>query len=185
MKYFTKEWFLGGQGNHKKMKEEVDSYQKHYRTIEKLIPSDLKSALHIHDCDLIKMNFIGADLIIEFDPTHALSDTTKLVFKNAVLLENDEPNKEFCSIYNEIYLVNGRYEIHILFSSCQNSAIVLKQIIVQSDNILFETQFRNVGKCVKCGKAVGDPTKKKYDKRLPKGVYSNNNWLCNSCYKNS
>ena len=186
MKYFTKEAYKNALGSQEKMEQRSNEYQKYYKSIEHLIPKKLQYALNLHENELIKSGFVGKDFIIEFDPihaSHAISPVTKLVFKNAVVLANDEPEVGSWTDVSEIYVEQGKYEIHILFSIFRNGSPLFRQIIVQADDILFEERFRNSGLCEKCGRVVSDPTKEEYEPRVYKGTFVNEKWFCEDCVK--
>lgn len=183
MKDFKKELYTddpAGQEKRKKVSGSED-YQKYYDTIKDQLPPGLEGALHMHDNCLLKMEFVGKDYHMDFDPTHALSRTTKLIFKNAVIVENDEPEPEEICLLTNIFLIPDGYELHMYFEGYADEKTTRKQLILQASDILFEMLFINRGACKKCGAMVSDPSKEGYESRGSKGCYIDHEFYCYPC----
>ncbi len=183
MKYFTKEWYLESKkiGNITETAER--KYSSYYKVVKKLIPPELNIALSLHDNRLVKIGYDGNDYYMFFDPTHALSDTTRLVFKNTLILLDEGIYPGMDCIYTEIYPKFCGFELHFLFDSFLNDERILKYFTIQTEKVIYDFVFRNIGKCSKCGKIVSDPTKKNFESRIHKGIFINNIWYCEKCFQ--
>ena len=178
MKFFTKEWYYRYKNNEEEIQKKEYAYQKYYETIKKYVNTYLDKALCLHDNIIIGVKYFE-NLEIEFNPIHAFSDTKRLIFKNSCILYDDIIEMNSYCLYSELYIVQEKYELHLLFEFYVDDAPVLKQFIIQADEILFEMQFRNIGKCIKCGEIISDPTKENYANRLAKGSFIKDKWYCN------
>jgi len=136
MKYFTKEWYYSDQDPFEKMEIARNGYEQYYKTVEHLLPEDIKM-LNMHDSQLIKMYYDGDDYVMEFDVYKiSWSPDNKLIFKNAQILESDEFNlsNRYVWLYEEVYLIDGKYEFHILFAERGGGDRSRPQMIILADN---------------------------------------------------
>jgi len=198
MKYYTKEFFqnywnipeTNFEMGKKYYEDVIKQYSEYYKTIKPLLHPELIKALCLHDNMVVAISFNkeidNDDYIIYFDPERALSNTCKLVFKNPVVIK-DEDITAFTdyAIHEELYLVDGKYELHLLFRRYTDDDLPrLVELIIQADDILYEIWFRNVGQCNNCGKLVEDPGMPRRTKRpLNPGQFIGGEWYCNECLK--
>ena len=68
-----------------------------------------------HDCFIIEVNTNGNDVIMKLDNEHGFSDKETIIFKNANIILDENINESWW-LYNEIYINNDKYEVHILAS---------------------------------------------------------------------
>ncbi len=111
MKYFVRGWFIDSEKADKIMKE----YNGYYRTIENQLSDSTKNLLrHRHDTHIVRAHFIGKDYVMELDKK--IWGQVKFVFYNAKVQLNDgDKIKNECWLYDEIYKLQNKIEIHILF----------------------------------------------------------------------
>lgn len=138
MKYFTKQWYQGNQKLFisKKMRnlshKAFDDYQEHYKQIEPSLPDNMKD-FHLHDCIIVDNEFIGKDFHMKIDSSNSACSLEKLIFVNAKILECDINLDKATWLYDEVYLQQNHFEMHILFDSkkCE-----LGEMVIAFDEII-------------------------------------------------
>lgn len=186
MRYFTKEWYMDTQGDQEKVENTVRQYQSYLKSIKSNLPIDLAERIHMHDNRLLSADIVDSDLILQFDPSHALSNVTKIVFHNAKVTSDHLLSYNFFWEYHEIYITGNKFQLEVLFymllDEDKNLNEHLCETVIEFDDIqIFDDYFRNIGKCVVCGVVVSDPTKEKYESRVKKGTFFNGKWYCSNC----
>ena len=88
----------------------------------------------LHDCELISAELIGNDFIIKTDLIEWGSDDyVKIIFKNAVLKKKDFGNQGLAWGYEELYIAQKGYELHVLLREYGSDK--LYELIVECENI--------------------------------------------------
>ena len=145
------------------------------------IPKKLFKALQLYDNNLIKFYSEENDFYMHFNPVGVVSDTTKLIFKNAKIIQYDSILAETDVYYNEIHLIPEGYELRFVFREYIDGIWVFKYLTVQAADILYELRFRNLGLCEKCGRPVVGPSKEECKEAFFTGQYIDDEWYCNEC----
>ncbi len=110
MRYFIKGW----DDNSIKSKEIMQKYNNYYKIIEKEIPANIKNVLYNrHDTHILKTYFKGKDYIMELE--EKIWGNAYIIFKNATIKKDINIKDEYW-LYDEIYKIKEKYEIHILFN---------------------------------------------------------------------
>lgn len=113
MKYFGREWLT----NPKKADEIVKEYEKYYETIENQLSDNLKQVMnHRHDTHITKTYFENKNYIMELKKE--IWGKVKLIFNNAEIKAKGKIEDE-CWIYDEVYKIGEKLEIHILFDKAE------------------------------------------------------------------
>lgn len=128
MKYFTKQWYRNNQKPfcfkkvHMQSEKVMDDYWEHYSRIELHLPESIKKihtnqGMDMHDCKIIDSGFVGKDFYMNIDSNGGFCSVNKLIFTNAEVLKSDINLDNAWWLYDEVYIQENRYEMHMLFHS--------------------------------------------------------------------
>jgi len=122
MKYFTKQWYKNNQKIfvNKKGLKILQEYVEYYKQIEPRLPDNIKAfnlQQTMHDCIVKEHGFVGKDFHMKIDSRGCYSSVEKLVFVNAEIMESDINLDDATWLYEEVYILQERYEMQILFWS--------------------------------------------------------------------
>lgn len=124
--YSTKEIILQlkkfGQENERIIQNVLENYTKAQQTQQ--ISDYLKENFGFHDCkvlSVIKQN----DITIDFDSRHGFTSYNRVIFHDAVIIQEDREIDGSWWIYEEIYKTEYGYEVHMLFAAHHDSKIEL------------------------------------------------------------
>jgi len=84
-------------------------------------PPAFMKKLFFHDRIVQSCKKVGDDVVLEFDYDEG-SEITKIIFKNATILEQEVPLEGAWWLYEEIYPCQGGYEFHVMFSQTGGNA---------------------------------------------------------------
>jgi len=115
-----------------------DAYSEHCKRIEPYLSDVVKEKFinnTMHDCAILKSDFVGDDLIMDIDSSGGFCDVIKLMFINAKIIECDIDLNGAWWIHEEVYMQQDGYELHVLFHSkdCE-----LGEMIITFDEIEIE-----------------------------------------------
>ena len=143
MKYMTKEWYeqsqlAGRPPFDKSLKDYVNrihsTYWHEYKKMFPCPPDFMKTIDKLHDCEIVSANVVGNDYIIISDNSEwGVEGYTKIIFKNAVIKKQDFDKQELGWCYDELYLAERGYELHVLFFEYGSSDVY--ELIVECENI--------------------------------------------------
>lgn len=111
-----------GQENEKIIQSVLDNYSKEQQAQQ--ISDYLKEIFGFHDCkvlSVIKQN----DITIDFDSSHGFTTNNRVIFHDAVVIQEDREVDGAWWIYEEVYKNEHGYEVHMLFADHQDSKIEL------------------------------------------------------------
>lgn len=129
MKYFKRGWFA----NPKDVNGIIEDYATYYKTIENQLSDNVKQVMkHRHDTHIVKAYIEGKDYVMELD--EEIWGKAKFIFQNADVKINGKIEDEWW-LYDEIYKVGDKIEIHILFD--QADAIIF------CDDAYIDTETKN------------------------------------------
>lgn len=110
MKYFIKGWYEDNSKVEKIRRE----YNNHYKSIEDKLSANVKNMLKgRHDTHIIKTFFIENNYIMELE--ERIWGTANIIFCNATVKHSNNIKDEYW-LYDEIYQVSDKIEIHISFN---------------------------------------------------------------------
>lgn len=119
-------------------KEFVEKMCSDYKRVEEEQFKDIKPAFIIesfHDSDIKTSKMLDNDLLLELDNTGAFTDVTTVVFKSARILKQECNLKNCWWLYEELYKIDNRYEVHILLRDEDGE---LKDLILICDDIVLK-----------------------------------------------
>ncbi len=112
MKYFVRGW----DNEISNAERILGEYNNYYKTIKNRISKSIEKALDQHDSHIIEGYFEENNYIIKLE--ERIWGIAFIVFKNAIMKHNEKIKDDYW-IYNELYLVEDKYEIHILFDESE------------------------------------------------------------------
>lgn len=143
MKYMTKEWYEQCQlANRPPFDKSMEEYcQKNQRTYwleyKKMFPCPpdfMKTIGRLHDCDIVSADVVGNDYIIITDNSEwGVEGYTRIVLKNIVLKKQDFDKQNLGWCYEELYLAERGYELHVLLFEYGSKKMY--ELIVECENI--------------------------------------------------
>ncbi len=102
------------RANENAVKASVKAYDRESeKSFKKQIPEFLKE-FGFHDCDVISCRKRGGDIVLTLDNAGGFTRMSKIIFKNCTVLEQDARLSGAWWLYEEVYKVDGGYEIHTL-----------------------------------------------------------------------
>lgn len=135
MKYFVKDWYEDSDKAYKIMKE----YDTHYKSIEYKLSSNVKNVLRDrHDTHIINTSFIENNYIMELEE-HTWGKAN-IIFCNATVKHSDNIKDDYW-LYDEIYLVSDKIEIHISFGKSDTIIVCDDAYISIEDKDYFKNLY--------------------------------------------
>jgi hypothetical protein len=108
-----------------------DDYSSHYKSIKEQLPAGAVQLMEqsLHDATVISVEKLEEALIIKLDCSKGFHYFTDIQLTFAGVAEADIP-EDFAGawwLYNEIYLADDNFELHILFDSPMIEAKIIAQ----------------------------------------------------------
>lgn len=101
----------------------VKEYDKYYKKALVSFEKDMVENIQFHDCLIIDIKETEGSLSIVFDNSGGFTDICEIKFENYKVLKQDAPLQNSWWLYDEIYKINGKYELQVLLQD-NNSNIV-------------------------------------------------------------
>lgn len=130
---------------------EMDRPSQEYSRVYKRISHNLKSLTNIdldyfsfHDSRILSTHFDNSDFIIELESDYEPVELLQLVMKNARIIKNEDQYITAWWIYDEMYPVDDKIELHVLLyarvSDNNDEQMELKEIILQASYLQLNCQ---------------------------------------------
>ena len=116
-------------------KDVMQAYNKYYNTIKSKLPKDIDERLHLHDCLITNIIKESHKLTIELDCTEGYGDIKKVIFNNYSIQKEDINFINRWWLYEEIYIIDNQYELHIMTSGSREGVAYLT---IRADEIILE-----------------------------------------------
>lgn len=119
-------------------KDPIQAYNKQFKEIEDTLPINIKQNLDLHDSlitNIIKQN---DKMIIELDGSNSFTDVKSIIFSNYTILEENMNFINGYCLYEEIYIVDNQYELHLLIDVPKNNKPDLGNFTIKAENIVFK-----------------------------------------------
>lgn len=110
----------------------MKNYDAYYKQIKESLPEGIQN-LHMHDCEITDASFDGNDFVMDIDSDGGYVEISKLVLKNAQIIQHSEKLVGAIWLYDEVYQVDGRYELHMLLLSENRES--LEEMTILIDNV--------------------------------------------------
>lgn len=132
--YCTKEILSQLKGlskeNEIKVNEVLNEYTKAQK--EEMVSEQLRQRFGFHDCQVMSCEF-NQDMVFCLDTSGGFTDNNKITFKDAKIIKQEKPLEGSYWLYEELYIIQGGYEAHILFAAedIHELTISCKDIIIE------------------------------------------------------
>ncbi len=103
------------------VKKTFEDYEKYYNKELKEYKDNIVENLHLHDCLITKIIKQKDKLTIEIDSSESFTDIQTIIFEDYEIIEEEMNFINGWWLYEEIYIKNNIYEIHILIDVPQNN----------------------------------------------------------------
>lgn len=120
-------------------KDAMQAYNKIYNTIKKKLPKDIEERLHLHDCLITNIVKEKERLIIELNCEQGFGDVKRIIFDKYTVLEEEMNFINGWWLYEEIYIVDNNYELHILIDVPYKNSSNLGYFTIRASNITLNT----------------------------------------------
>ncbi|MCL2298836.1 MAG: DUF4085 domain-containing protein [Firmicutes bacterium] len=110
-------------------------YAKQYKAMLKKGNPAFLEDFSFHDCKVTSCHRQGNNLVIELDNSGGFSDIETIILEQCTILKQETPFRNAWWLYEEIYPVDGGWEIHALL---QNSRRQLIDFIVRAASVRFK-----------------------------------------------
>jgi len=114
--------------NRKEANQTAKGYEKQYRAMLKKGNPAFLEDFSFHDCKITSCRRQGKNLVIRLDNSGGFTDVQNIILEQCTILKQERPFRNAWWLYEEIYPVDGGWEIHVLL---QNSRMQLIDFIVQ------------------------------------------------------
>jgi len=114
----------------------IEEYRKYYKESLKSFDKIMVENIGFHDCVIISSKKEGKSLILIIDNSRVFTDIDEVVFENYNIIKQEGLLENSWWLYNEIYKVNDKYELHILLQN-RNSDLI--ELIISFENIAFNS----------------------------------------------
>ncbi|WP_249899367.1 DUF4085 family protein [Paenibacillus sp. PK3_47] len=104
----------------------------HQAQQEEKIPEHIRDRFHFHDCRVTEL-YRTQNMVIRLDPRGGFTSLNKITFVAPEVLKQDEGIAGRCWLYDELYCVDGGYEVHVLFEG--NG---MPELIIRCKDIVLE-----------------------------------------------
>ena len=126
--------------NKKSINRTIEEYRKYYKKALKSFDKNMVENIRFHDCMIVKSNKKDKSLILLLDNKGGFTDINEVTFENYNIIKQDGLLENSWWLYDEIYKVNDKYELHVLF---QNKNMDLIEFIISVENIAFNSNKNN------------------------------------------
>ena len=99
-------------GAQKKVDDTLKAYEDYYNTVN--VSSEIDDNLGFHDAVITSAEMKNGDLRLDFDISQSFAAKSSVTLKEAEILEKEAEFEGCVWLYDELYPVNGGYELHIL-----------------------------------------------------------------------
>lgn len=124
------------KNNEKSVNRTIKEYEKYYKKASKSFDRSIVENINFHDCSIIDVRQTEEYLLILFDNKGGFTDVDEVKFENYKIIKQDDLLQNSWWLYDEIYKINNKYELHVLL---QNKKMDLVDFIISADNITFST----------------------------------------------
>lgn len=121
--------------NSKSMQRTLEEYRNYYKESSKSFDKKVVDNINFHDCYITNINQTEKALTILFDNSGGFTDIDEVIFENYKVIKQDGLLQNTWWLYDEIYKVNDKYELHVLL---QNKNMDLLEFIIYFENIVFK-----------------------------------------------
>jgi hypothetical protein len=123
------------EGNEKVVRRVNKEYEIYYKKVLaslEAVDRAIFEEIKFHDCIIIDIKQTETSLSILFDNSGGFTDISEVVFENYRIIEKHDSLIKACWLYEEIYKIDGRYEVQALL---YNKNMELEEFIISAEHI--------------------------------------------------
>ncbi|MFZ5987724.1 MAG: DUF4085 family protein [Bacillota bacterium] len=128
------------EDNEKIVKRTIKEYEKYYKKALESFDRSIVEKINFHDCTIIEVKQTEQFLTVLFNNSGGFTDISEMQFENYKIIKQEALLQNSWWLYDEIYKVNGKYELHVLL---QNENMDLVEFIVSAEHISFKHNPEN------------------------------------------
>jgi len=113
-------------------------YLKEYIKIKDKLPKKIEDNFNLHDCLITNIVKEENKYIIELDCSSGFVDIKKIIFKDYKILEEEMKFINGWCLYQEIYIVDEEYEIHLMIDVPNKEDSNLGYLTIRAKDVVFE-----------------------------------------------
>lgn len=125
--------------NKKSVDKTIEEYRKYYKEALKSFDKNMVENIRFHDCKIVKSKDKDNTLTLLLDNTGGFTDINEVVFENYNIIKQDGLLENSWWLYNEIYKVNDKCELHVLLYNNMD----LIEFIISFEHIAFNSSKNN------------------------------------------
>lgn len=118
-------------------KDAMQAYDNYYNTIKSEIPENISRNLYLHDCLINNIMKTKDKVIIEIDCSQEYGNVKSITFENYKIMKEEMNFNGGYWLYEEIYIVNNQYELHVLIDVPSKKNANLGYFTIRAQNIIF------------------------------------------------
>lgn len=118
--------------------EMIKDYEKYCRQPLKNCENKLIQDINLHDCLITNIVKEDKKYIMELDCSSGFMDIKNIVFDDYKILEEEMNFVNGWCLYEEIYLVDNEYEVHLMIDVPNDDETNLGYLTIKAKNIIFE-----------------------------------------------
>jgi hypothetical protein len=122
------------EDNQRSVNTTIDSYRKFHTEAALSMDRETVKNFRFHDCGIIKSILNDKSVTLLLDNTGGFTDIDEVIFENVTIIKQEDEVENSWWLYEEIYLVNDRYEFHMLL---QKQDIGLIDFIISAEQVFF------------------------------------------------
>lgn len=120
-------------GAQKKVDDTLKAYEDYYNSVD--IPAEIDDNLGFHDATIVSAATENGDMKLDFDISQSFATRSSVTLKGARIIEKEAEFEGCTWLYDELYLSDGGYELHIIASAPDLESLVY--FTVFCENIIF------------------------------------------------
>lgn len=123
------------QHNEKLVKRTVEEYGQYCKKTFKSFDRNVVKNINFHDCIIIDIKETEQGLSILFDNSGGFTNINEMQLENYNIIKQDALLQNSWWLYDEIYKINSKYELHVLLQNLNGDLI---EFIVSAEYIYFK-----------------------------------------------
>lgn len=123
------------KNNEATMLRTFKEYEKYFKEASKLFDREIACNINFHDCIIKDISETEGVLSIVFDNSGGFSNINELQFKNYKIIKQEGLLQNSWWLYDEVYKINDKYELHVLLQNKNNDLI---EFIISADKLSFK-----------------------------------------------
>ncbi len=126
--------------NERSVKTISGNYRTYFEEASHTFGQEIIENFGFHDCTIIKSSRNGDSLTLLLDNTGGFTNIDEVTFENPTIVKQDSLLEGSWWLYDEIYIVDDKYELHVLL---RNKNMELMDFIISADQVSFKDNAKD------------------------------------------